>query len=91
MISSISIRNHYSTELARCINETMILIPLGDPCKLFLNGAVVTIEDGIIINNADLYQLLDVHNLIEIKIPLPLFMTRDAYLVNAYFDFNRIK
>lgn len=91
VISSISIRNHYSTELARCINETIILIPLGDPCKLFLNGAVVTIENGIIINNADLYQLLDVHNLIEIKIPLPLFMTRDAYLVNAYFDFNRIK
>ncbi|MGO2107831.1 MAG: hypothetical protein ACTH27_02480 [Staphylococcus equorum] len=34
----------------------------------------MTIENGVIINNADLYQMIDVQDLLELDIPLPLFI-----------------
>ena len=91
MISSLSIRNHYTTELERRINEIIILIPINKVCKINLNGAVITINNGCIINNADLYQYIDVENLVELKIPLPLFVEKDKTIANAFFDFKQIK
>ena len=91
MISSLSIRNHYTTELKRCINKVIILLPLNKPCKINLNGSTITIEDGIIINNADLFQMFDVQDLVELSLPLPLFFEKDTCLSTSYFDFNHIK
>jgi hypothetical protein len=91
VISSLSIRNHYTTELERCINEIIILIPINKVCKINLNGTVITINNGCIINNADLYQYIDVENLVELKIPLPLFVEKDKTIANAFFDFKQIK
>ena len=76
MISSLSIKNHYMTELARCINEIIILIPINKSCKINLNGSMITIDHTCIINNADLYQYIDIENLIELKICL--LYTSDA-------------
>lgn len=90
MISTLSIRNHYTSELARCINEVIILLPLNKPCKINLNGTTITVTDGIIVNNADLFQMLDVQELLELKIPLPLFIEKDINISKSYFDFNRI-
>ncbi|PTF23246.1 hypothetical protein BUY30_10010, partial [Staphylococcus cohnii] len=58
VISSLSIKNHYMTELARCINEIIILIPINKSCKINLNGSMITIDHACIINNADLYQYI---------------------------------
>ncbi|HLR19400.1 MAG TPA: helix-turn-helix domain-containing protein [Staphylococcus sp.] len=69
----------------------MILIPLGKPCKINLNGSIITLESGVIINNADLYQIIDAQDLLELNIPLPLFIEKDACLSNAFFDFNQIR
>ena len=91
VISSLSIRNHYTTELKRCINKVIILLPLNKPCKINLNGSTITIEDGIIINNADLFQMFDVQDLVELSLPLPLFFEKDTCLSTSYFDFNHIK
>ena len=91
MISSLSIRSHYTTELTRCINKVIILLPLGKPCKINLNGSIMTIENGVIINNADLYQMIDVQDLLELDIPLPLFIEKDACLSHSFFDFNQIR
>ncbi|RIL91712.1 AraC family transcriptional regulator, partial [Staphylococcus cohnii] len=86
MISSLSIKNHYMTELARCINEIIILIPINKSCKINLNGSMITIDHACIINNADLYQYIDIENLIELKISLPLFIEKDKSIINAFFD-----
>ena len=91
MISSLSIKNHYMTELARCINEIIILIPINKSCKINLNGSMITIDHACIINNADLYQYIDIDNLIELKIPLPLFIEKDKSIANALFDIKQIK
>ncbi|PTJ65731.1 AraC family transcriptional regulator, partial [Staphylococcus saprophyticus] len=91
VISSLSIRNHYTTELKRCINKVIILLPLNKPCKINLNGSTITIEDGIIINNADLFQMFDVQDLVELSLPLQLFFEKDTCLSTSYFDFNHIK
>lgn len=91
MISSLSIKNHYMTELARCINEIIILIPINKSCKINLNGSMITIDHACIINNADLYQYIDIENLIELKIPLPLFIEKDKSIVNAFFDIKQVK
>ncbi|MEJ7333994.1 AraC family transcriptional regulator, partial [Staphylococcus epidermidis] len=85
------IRNHYTTELKRCINKVIILLPLNKPCKINLNGSTITIEDGIIINNADLFQMFDVQDLVELSLPLQLFFEKDTCLSTSYFDFNHIK
>ncbi|WP_436862090.1 helix-turn-helix domain-containing protein [Staphylococcus caeli] len=90
MISSLTIRNHYTSDLTRCINEIVVLLPLNKPCKINLNGSIITIENGIIINNADLFQMLNVQDVVELKLPLPLFYEKDSNLSNSYFDFNRI-
>lgn len=90
MISTLSIRNQYTSELTRCINEIVILLPLNKPSKISLNGSIITVTDGIIINNADLYQMLDVQELLELKIPLPLFIEKDINISKSYFDFNCI-
>ena len=79
------------TELARCINEIIILIPINKSCKINLNGSMVTIDHACIINNADLYQYIDIENLIELKIPLPLFIEKDKSIVNAFFDIKQVK
>ncbi|PHK49670.1 helix-turn-helix domain-containing protein [Staphylococcus edaphicus] len=91
MISSLTIRNHYTTELKRCINKVILLLPLNKPCKIYLNGSTITIEDGIIINNADLFQLFDVQDLMELSLPLPLFFEKDSTLSTSFFDFNHIQ
>lgn len=91
LISTLSIRNHYTSELTRCINEIVILLPLNKPCKINLNGTTISVTDGIIVNNADLYQMLDVQELLELKIPLPLFIEKDTNISKSYFDFNRIQ
>ncbi|MDW8543045.1 helix-turn-helix domain-containing protein [Staphylococcus sp. KG4-3] len=90
LISTLSIRNQYTSELTRCINEIVILLPLNKPCKINLNGLTITVTDGIIVNNADLYQMLDVQELLELKIPLPLFIEKDINISKSYFDFNCI-
>lgn len=51
----------------------------------------MTIENGVIINNADLYQMIDVQDLLELDIPLPLFIEKDACLSHSFFDFNQIR
>lgn len=51
----------------------------------------MTIEDGMIINNADLFQMLDVQDLVELTLPLPLFLEKDPCLSTAYYDFNHIQ
>ena len=79
------------TELARCINEIIILIPINKSCKINLNGSMITIDHACIINNADLYQYIDIDNLIELKIPLPLFIEKDKSIANALFDIKQIK
>jgi len=90
VISSLTIRNHYTSDLTRCINEIIVLLPLNKPCKINLNGSIINIENGIIINNADLFQMLNVQDVVELKLPLPLFYEKDSNLSNSYFDFNRI-
>ncbi|MGI2263799.1 MULTISPECIES: helix-turn-helix domain-containing protein [unclassified Staphylococcus] len=52
---------------------------------------MITIDHACIINNADLYQYIDIENLIELKIPLPLFIEKDKSIVNAFFDIKQVK
>lgn len=90
MTSTLSILKNVTTPLKRCINEVIILIPLSDTNVVNLNGTVHNIQTGLIINNCDLYQYLNVTDLIELKISLTLFLERDISLVNSYFDFDLI-
>lgn len=91
MTSTLSILNNVTTPLKRCINEIIVLIPLSDTNVVNLNGTVHNVQSGLIINNCDLYQYLHVNDLIELKMPLTLFVERESSLANCYFDFALLK
>lgn len=88
MTSTLSILNNVTTPLKRCINEVIILIPLAETSLVNLNGTIRNIQNGLIINNCDLYQYLNINELVELRIPLTLFMEREPSLANCYFDFD---
>lgn len=90
MISTLTVRNAYSTEFCRCINQIIVLLPLNKPCKVNLNGIIMTVENGLIINNSDLYQMIDLDEVVELCIPLPIFFEQDHFSSRSYFDFAQI-
>lgn len=90
MTSTLSILNNVTTPLKRCINEVIILIPLAETNVVNLNGTIHNIQNGLIINNCDLYQYLNINELIELRIPLTLFIEREPSLANCYFDFDSL-
>ena len=79
MISSLSVRKDYSTEFTRCINQIIILLPLNKPCKVNLNGIILSVDNGLIINNSDLYQMIKLDDVVELKIPLPIFLNKSNF------------
>lgn len=91
MISSLTVRKDYSTEFTRCINQIIILLPLNKPCKVNLNGIILSVDNGLIINNSDLYQMIKLDDVVELKIPLPIFFEQEQFLSNCYFDFAQIR
>lgn len=88
MTSTLSILNNVTTPLRRCINGVIILIPLSETNVVNVNGTIHHIKNGLIINNCDLYQYLSVNELIELRIPLTLFIERETSLAHCYFDFD---
>lgn len=91
MISSLTVRKDYSTEFTRCINQIIILLPLNKPCKVNLNGIILSVDNGLIINNSDLYQLIKLDDVVELSMPLPIFFEQEQCLSNCYFDFAQIR
>lgn len=87
---TLSIHELLSTELERCINEVIILFPLADPLALHLNGARTNIYSGIIINNGDIYQVIEGVNVVEVRIPLSMLLKREESTSHCYFDYNKI-
>lgn len=88
--TTLTLRNNYTSLLTRNINKIIILIPLGKPCNINLNGKSLTISEGLIINNTDLYQYEKVEQLIELAIPLQLLCEKASNLNYIYYDFKQI-
>ncbi|MCU5745343.1 helix-turn-helix domain-containing protein [Staphylococcus sp. SQ8-PEA] len=89
-ITTLNIHEELTTGIQRCIDEVIILFPLSEPFTLQLNGQKINIYSGIIINNADLYQVEDAQHIVELRLPLSLLLKREDYSPYCYFDYSRI-